>query len=263
MRFFLLISILFISYSLSAQDIGDDLMNNDTIGEVLLRKEIQGGIVLHTQGWGIEFRKGRSNNVFKKRLLELDLVRMRSPKEIKTINPYFNNSKSYSYGKLNSVWIVRAGYSFHKQLNRKPYHGGVEVRYFYGMGGSLAFAKPIYLNIIRFTSSFYEFSISTEKYDPDIHFVDNIYGRASFLKGFDEISFHPGAYARFGFNFDYSPEYEKIRMLEVGAIVDVYPILPVEIMAFNDKEYFFINFYLSYKFGRKYNRQLEKEDLGL
>lgn len=243
-----------------SQEIGDDLLMEEPEQEVLLRKEIEGGILLHTLGWGVQFRRGSSNNIFVKRLMEFDLVTMRSPKEFKTVNPYFNNSKSYAYGKLNSVWILRAGYSIHKQLNRKPFFGGVEVRYFYGIGPSLGFSKPIYLNIVRF-ASLTELQITTEKYDPDVHYIDNIYGRASFLKGFDELNLHPGGYARFGFNFDFSQEYERIRMLEVGAILDVYPVTPVEIMAFNEKDLFFLNFYFSFTWGRKYNRQLEKEDL--
>ncbi len=259
MRILLLLILPLFFFTLPAQELGDDLLAEEEGGEVLLRKEIHGGLHLHTLGYGAHFRRGSSNNVFRKNLMEFELLTMRSPKEIRTVNPYFNNSKSYAYGKMNSVWLARAGYSHHRQLNRKPYEGGVEVRYFYGLGASVAIAKPIYLHIIQFTSSFYEFSISTEKYDPEEHFLDNIHGRASFLLGFDKVSVHPGGYARFGFNFEYSPDYEKIRMLEVGAVLDVFPVTPVEIMAFNDKEYYFLNFYVSYSFGRKYNRALKEE----
>jgi len=263
MKLLLLITGLFLASILHAQEIGDDLLAADTSMDVILRKEIEGGIQLHSQGWGLQFRRGSSITAFKKRLMEFDLVSMRSPKEIKTVHPFFNNSKSYVYGKLNSVYVLRAGLGYHRQLNRKPRSGGIEVRYFYSVGPTLALSKPIYLHIINYMGSWIEYDITTERYDPDQHFVDNIYGRASFFKGFDQIGLHPGAYARFGFNFDYSREHEKIRTLEIGATLDAYPFTPVPIMAFNDKEYYFLTVYLSFNIGHRYNRQLTREDLGI
>lgn len=234
----------------------------DTLGGVILRNEIGGGIQLHNHGFGGSFRRGHQVTAFRKRLWEADLVTMKSPKEVRTVNPYFNNARSYIYGKLNSVMVLRTGLTSHQQLNRKPRDGGVEIRWLYGIGASVALAKPVYLNIIRFTSSTYEYEISTERYDPDQHFVDNIYGRGPFLKGIEKTKLYPGAYGRFGFSFDYSGDHAKVRTLEIGSTLDFYPI-PVPVMALNNKEHYFVNFYLSFHFGRKYNRQLSKEELGL
>jgi hypothetical protein len=255
MRYLLLIAVLGICFFPAASQEADDLLlGSDSIQDVILRKEKGGGLILHTLGWGGQYRQGVAQTAFRKRLLEFDLVSMKSPKEIKTVNPYFSNARSYVFGKMNSVMIARGGYSIHRQLNRKPRDGGIEVRYFAGAGASLAFAKPVYLRIIRFASSIYEYEITTERYDPDDHQVENIYGRESFLKGIEKTTLHPGVYGRFGFNFDYSAEHERIRSLEIGTIVDVYPFFPVEIMAFNPKDHYYINFYLSFNIGQRYNR---------
>ncbi|MCD4731423.1 MAG: hypothetical protein K8R74_12530 [Bacteroidales bacterium] len=224
----------------------------DTSRNILLFKEASGGILLHTQGWGIKYSKGYNKTAFKKRMLVFEFVEMQSQKQIRTINPYFTNSKSYVYGKLNSVYIIRASYGIHRLLNRKPYWGGVELRFFYMGGISLGFAKPVYLYILKPSPIFYEYTISEERYDPEEHFVDNIFGRSSFTKGFNEISVYPGIHAKIESDFDYGVYQTKVKSLEVGAIIDIFP-RPVPIMAFNDPNYFFLTLYLNFNFGKRYN----------
>lgn len=244
----LIFSIFLVSIQLQAQ-IESEV---DTSKNILLFKEASGGILLHTQGWGIKYSKGYNKTAFKKRMLVFELVEMKSQKQIRTINPYFTNSRAYVYGKLNSVFIIRASYGIYRLLNRKPYWGGVELRFFYMGGVSLGFAKPVYLYILKPSPIFYEYTISEERYDPEEHFVDNIFGRASFTKGFDKIGFYPGVHIKVGLDFDYGVYNTKVKSLEVGAILDVFP-RPVPIMAFNDPNYFFLTLYLNFNFGKRYN----------
>ncbi len=224
----------------------------DTSKNILLFKEASGGLLLHTQGWGLKFSKGYNKTAFKKRMLVFELVEMQSQKQIRTINPYFTNSKSYIYGKLNSYFIIRASYGIHRLLNRKPYWGGVELRFFYMGGVSLGFAKPVYLYILKPSPIFYEYTISEERYDPEEHFVDNIFGRASFTKGFNEIGVYPGFHVKVGLDFDYGVYRTKVKSLEAGATLDIFP-RPVPMMAFNDPNYFFLTLYLNFNFGKRYN----------
>lgn len=224
----------------------------DTSKNILLFKEASGGIILHTQGWGLKYSKGYHKTAFKKRTLTFEFVEMQSQKQIRTINPYFTNSKSYVYGKLNSFYIIRASYGIYRLLNRKPYWGGVELRFLYMGGVSLGFAKPVYLYILKPSPIFYEYTVSEERYDPNEHFVDNIFGRASFTKGFSQIGVYPGVQVRVGLEFDYGVYQTKVKSLEVGAILDVFP-RPVPIMAFNDPNYFFLTLYLNFNFGKRFN----------
>jgi len=224
----------------------------DTSKNILLLKEHSFGAIFHSQGWGIKFSKGVNKTAFTKRMLVFELVEMQSPKQIRTINPYFTNSKSYIYGKLNSVFILRGSYGNYKQLNRKPYWGGVELRFLYMAGLSVGFAKPVYLYILNPQVQFYEYTITEEKYNPDEHYTDNIFGRAPFTKGFSELDVYPGLHAKVGVDFDYAVYRTKVKSLEVGAMLDVFP-RPLPIMAFNDPEYFFLTFYLNFNFGKRYN----------
>lgn len=252
----ILFILIFLGVSVSSFSQKNTYKADSSMG-IILRKEISWGIIAHTAGWGVNYRTARRITAFRKSSFEFEAVSMKSPKEIKTINPYFNNSKSYVFGKLNNIYILRAGYGMHKQINRKPLWGGVEVRYFYYGGLSLGLAKPVYLYILNFTSIYYEYTISTEKFDPEEHFLDNIYGRATFTKGFGEMRIYPGIYLKGGFSFDFSSVHEKIRALETGFILDLYPY-PIPIMAFRNEYHYFVSLYLSYSFGKKYNRSLKE-----
>ena len=225
----------------------------DTSKNVILLKERSFGAIFHTQGWGIKYSKGYNKTAFNRRMLVIEMVEMQDPKQIRIINPYFTNAKSYHYGKLNSVFIFRGSYGNHKQLNRKPYWGGVELRLLYMGGVSLGLAKPIYLYILNITApGDFIYTTTLEKYDPDKHSVDDIFGRASFTKGFNEMGFYPGLHAKIGLDFDYASYRNKLKSLEVGAMLDIFP-RAIPIMAFNDPNYFFFTFYLNFNFGKRYN----------
>lgn len=223
----------------------------DSSKNILLLKERSFGVIFHTQGWGLKYNSGINKTAFTKRMLTFEFAEMKSPKQIRIINPYYTNAKSYIYGKLNAVFLLRGSYGNYKQLNRKPYWGGVELRLLYMGGVSLGFAKPIYLYIIDQSSPdiirYYE-----AKFDPVNQGVEEIYGRAPFTSGFNEITVHPGFHFKAGLDFDYASYRTKVKSLEIGAIVDVFPN-PIPIMAFDDPEYFFVTLYLSFSFGKRFN----------
>lgn len=240
---------LFLHNTAKSQEIDQDLL----IDSVLYKKTMSGGINLHTRGYGLVFQKGVNQTVFRNAFWQLSFVEMRSPKQIRSINPYFTNAKSYIYGKLNSVYLLRGGVGHSRLLNRKPYFGGVELRYTYAGGISLGIAKPVYLYIIDFTNSTYEYVIKTERFDPDEHFYDNIYGRAPFTKGFNHIKFYPGIYLTAGLNFEFGAYKSRINSLVAGAMIEFYP-KGIPIMAFNDAKNFFATLFISYSFGKRYNK---------
>jgi len=229
---------------------GQDEPVRDTSKNILLTKEIGGGIILHNRGFGIKFFYAKSRTFEKKVLFETELVEMKSFKQIRSINPYLSNSKSYIYGKLNTVFNLRAGLGAGKTLNRKPYWGGVELGYFYRGGATLAIAKPIYLYIYYPYAD--DFEIKEEKFNPEKHTIDDIYGRAPFTKGLDEIKLYPGIYAKAGLNFEFGVYRAKVKELEVGAAIEVFPN-PVPIMAQNDPNYYFLTFFANFCFGKRYN----------
>jgi hypothetical protein len=226
---------------------------DDTIPEnVLLEKQWSVGGLIHTNGWGMKFRKGHNVAALRQFMWELEFSTYKSSKEVRTINPYFSDSRSYFYGKLNYVWFFRGGVGLQKILNRKPYWGGVQLSWLTYGGISLCVTKPVYLYIIHFNSLYTDYEVREEKYNPDYHFIDNIYGRGSFLAGITQVGLHPGVYVKTGLDFEFGTKNRQINALEVGAAFDYSPI-PVAIMAYNPKQNFFLTLYLSVMFGKRYN----------
>jgi hypothetical protein len=222
---------------------------NDT--KVLLRKEQSGFLMIHTSGFGFGYRNGRHLTGYKKRVFEVELTGMKNPKEIR-VSSGFQDAKSYIYGKENSFFLLRSGIGIQKIINSKPYWGGVELRYFYYGGISLGLLKPVYLYILHETNSPSVYNLSMEKYDPNIHSADNIYGRAPFFQGFNKIKPLPGLYFKTGLNFEYGAYTESLKAIEAGIAVDAY-LKDVPILAFNDNKKIFVSLYLSFHFGNRGN----------
>ncbi|MBW6460872.1 MAG: hypothetical protein K0B08_09880 [Bacteroidales bacterium] len=229
----------------------DDIMIYDSIAErILLKKEYTLGATIHVLGMGANFRRGSNKTFFTTRFFEIEVVSQKHPKQIRVINPYYLNAKSYVYGKLNHVYILRGGYGYKKLLNRKPYWGGIELRAVYMGGLSVAFAKPVYLYFFDETYSY----LKEEKYDPDnyYHSAEYIFGRAPYLQGIGELKVYPGIFTKAGLNFEFGKLNTKINALEAGGVFEFFPVA-IPIMAYNPAKRFVLTFYLNYSFGKRYN----------
>ncbi len=265
MRFSLIIFVLLLTIAFPATLLAQDGMEADTVDMgFLLRKEKSGNVMLHTLGYGFGYRFGVNKTYYKNRMFEFDLLEMKAPEQTRRYNERYANPRSYVYGKLNSLFILRAGIGRQVLINRKPYWGGVEVRGFYYGGLDIGIAKPTYLYIAYYKVIDNQFILernSLERYDPITHFpyigvntncLCEIYGRGPILSGFNKIKLYPGLYAKGGFNFEFSAQNDRIKAIDVGVTVDVFP-KPVPIMAFDDPNYFFLTGYLGFHFGKRYN----------
>lgn len=247
--------ILFSLFSLSVfgQDLKDDQtrLDNGEDLKVLYRNESSFGLFAHSGGGiGIAYRRGYHVHGTRKRMLELEAQNFKHPKEIKSVNSYYDNSKGFIYGKLNSFLLIRPGIGFQNILFEKQEKKNVEIRFSYFVGATLAFAKPVYLEIIVENPPDAP-SISQEKYDPDKHFPSDIYGKAPFFRGVEETRLIPGGYGKIALSFEYGKRYNVIKAIETGATLDVYPThLPM--MAFAPKQQVFATLYLKMVWGKKW-----------
>ncbi len=229
------------------QDASEDDLN------ILYRYENGFYGLLLSDGWGGGYRQGKHVTGFRKMMYEIELQLNRShAKEIKLQNSFFSNSKRFVFGKMNYLSVLRGGLGVQQVLNDKPYWGGVQVKYYYGGGVSLGFTRPYYLYIINYTDTPYEFYLTDERYDPDEHFISDIYGRGPFAKGFGKLSAQYGGYAKFAFNFEFGEYDESIRALEAGILLDAYA-QPISLMAYEKNDHFFLSLYVSVHFGKRYN----------
>jgi len=219
--------------------------------KILYRKERSGFLMVHSGGFGLGYRSGKHKTYFRKFMWEVEGLNLKHPKEYK-VSSYYQNSKNFSYGKLNNFFAVRGGVGQQHILNGKPYWGGVELRLFYFGGLSLGIAKPIYLYIVKFDETTGQSYLELERFDPDLHYVTDIFGKGPFFKGFNKMGFYPGIYAKIGLSFEYGAEDTFLKSLECGVFADCF-YRNVPIMAYQKNQFLFTNVYLSLHFGKRMN----------
>lgn len=209
-------------------------------------------IGIHSQGFGAGFKLGRIKNINVTSNWEAEVVSLHSLKEIKTMNLSQYNSRPFVYGKLNSVYVLRFGYGQERRIFGKPYWGGVETRWTYEVGASLALLKPYYYYVVTYAPSssggFYE-TIEEEKFEQGI----DILGRASFVKGLEETRPSPGVHASAGLSFEIGKSRTRVQAFNVDVKAEFFP-LGVSIMDSERGRMFYLTFMLSYNWGSRFNK---------
>jgi hypothetical protein len=250
-RAFLLMAVALCSVQLFGQEQKATIFDESTI---IYKQMLYGGGTLHSLGYGVHFTYGRNKTAFKSRIYTFDIVTMKHPKEVRSYYPLSDESRSYVYGKLNYMLVIRPTIGVRNVKFDKIRPSGVAVGYTWRLGPSLAFTRPVYLEIIRSDVNSQFQTIVVEKYDPLVHDANVIYGRAGILRGVNETRIHPGVHGVLALNFEYDPRRDGIKGLEVGAAVDFYPMGDVEIMAFAENLQTYLTFYVTFQLGARFNK---------
>ncbi|PCJ81021.1 MAG: hypothetical protein COA49_06875 [Bacteroidetes bacterium] len=210
-------------------------------------------ISVHTQGAGVGGRYGYFKTAKKSKSIAVDLRYFKHEKEEKTVNPVYNDGLPYIFGKVNSFLAFNIVVETRKQLTPKLRKGAVQVSTVKKYGVSLGIEKPVYLEI-GYPEIPYEY-LATERYNPEEHFYNDIYGRSPWVNGLDEIKLIPGGSISYGLLFEYSDKRSKTKSVELGMTLDVF-MRPIEIMAveFVDSKMVFLNLYLRLEVGAKWTQ---------
>jgi hypothetical protein len=220
----------------------------DDTPRILYRNERSGAVYLNSNGIGAGFRYGQRINARMQHIYEIDLLGVKHPKEVKISNSY-SNTRNFVFGKQNNFFALRAMYGRQNELYRKNDRGGISVRYFYSAGPVIGIVKPIYYEIYKLNQLGNGFYTELEKFNPGIHDLSYIRGRAPFINGISELSIIPGASLKTGLSFEYSSEDIILHSIDGGFSLDLYP-KQVPIMANSLNDFFFFNLFVSYRFGR-------------
>lgn len=244
----LLFTILFLSFMSST------FAQQGIFGEnaVVYKRQREGGLIAYTNGWGADFAFGKHVDGFNRRMIHLEFSTLKHPKEIRSFNPFYEDARSYIYGKLNSVFTLKGTWGYKKVLFDRLREAGVQISRRWAVGPTLAFEKPVYLQIGK-PDFPYDF-LEEERYDPEIHSIDDIYGRASYFSGINELKVVPGIHAKYVMHFEWSQNgvnNANTQAIEFGLSGSAY-LRPVEIMATQRNSQFYLNLILALKFGRKY-----------
>lgn len=216
---------------------------------VLYRNEASFGIFAHSRGFGVNYMRAKHITGTRKKIFEVEALNMYHPKEIKITNGA-DHSKKFKYGKLNNIFLIRAGVGYQTTIFKKADRKSVEIRSAYFLGGNITFAKPYYVMVYRqgIDGKNYQESV---KYDPDRLTVDSIAGKGPITDGLGGLKIYPAFYAKANLSFEYAPFSNKVKAIETGVILDYYPnALPI--MARNPKENFIVTLYVGFVFGKKW-----------
>lgn len=226
---------------------------------VLYKQERTFDIQLHTNGFALGYNSGKIKKYYLTRFYHLDIGLVKHPKEYRQ-SPnrqgggfLLKSSSAFAYGKQNSLLALRAGLGEKRYFSEKARRKGVAVGLSYQGGLVLGLLKPYYLNLNQ-TGPNGEGQVVAEKYSPENRdqFLDinNIYGAASFFKGFDEIKITPGIQGKVAAHFGLGAYEQFVRAVEVGIMFDLF-FQRVPIMIIEDNQPLFLNVFLTIQLGRR------------
>ena len=231
---------------------------------IVYRRETAFDFTLHTNGFLLGFNKGSILAYDKTKFYHFSIGYLKDPRERRqNKNLAFNNNASgtFAFGKINSLYLLRAGIGRKNYLSEKAKRKGIAIGYSYEMGPTVGLLKPNYLELIYttevdgvFTSEVREEKYSAENASTFLNY-DKIFGGSSFTKGWDELSFTPGIHAKGALLFSLGAYDKYVKMVEVGVMADVFVkkiTILAETEAISNKPYF-INLYLTLQLGSRSN----------
>jgi hypothetical protein len=243
---------------LLGQTVGDDTP------DIIFDRQQLGGANINLNGFGIFYNYLKYKDAKHLRLFNIDINFVKHEKERRTPSLYQDPQvKSYIYGKQNNFYTIRLGLGQKIVQTEKLRKGGVQLGYTWQGGATLGFTKPVYLQIVYInqTPLSEEYFIEIEKFDADRHFAENIYGRASGLRGLGEMKFHPGIYWKSAVYFEFSNYKDGLKGIETGISADAFlsriPIMSPKVLEqkmTNPKNHqVFVALYINFFLGSKEN----------
>lgn len=227
------------------------MITQEEEGAIIFQKQTVFGVKLNTDGYGMFLEMGRMKTSRQSNLYSLEIGERKHTKEekISTITgSYLSNP--YVYGKINNFYYAKLGFARQRLIGNKGNKNGVAISAIYGGGVSAGLLKPYYIKVSSSSSN----TVLDVKYNSnDSVFLDNpnyVLGSSGFTKGFGEMKFTPGLYAKTALRFDYGRYNELVSAIEVGLNFEFYAKKMPFILLQKQKQLFF-NAYAAIEFGKR------------
>lgn len=226
-------------------------------GAIVYNKEWVLGGRLYSDGWGAYYQRAKMKTNYKSNWFLAEVGIRKANNEFKLGNEDialgFALSRPYIYGKQNVFLQTKIGVGQQFLIGSKGTKNGVAVSALYGGGLSLGLLKPYYVEKYdQQANDVVTIRWQNNNSRTDTLFMDsNIMGAsAGFFKGFNELKFRPGVFAKAGLRFDYGRYNEMINAIECGVNLELYA-QKMPIMVDNTAKRFFANLYVGIEFGRR------------
>lgn len=232
---------------------------------VIYRKELAFDMRLHTNGFAFAVNMGNIRTYDKTNYLHFEVGYMKDRREKSQSKALsigsFGQSNSFSFGKINHMFVLRGGWGHRRYLSEKAKRKGLAIGYTYQAGPAIAILKPYYLELQykQDVDGKIVTDIRNERYTAEnanrfLNYED-IYGGGGFFKGFSELSFTPGIQGKGAVFFSLGAFDEYVKTIEAGIMAEIY-VKKIAIMAetpnVSNKPYF-INLYINLQLGKRSN----------
>jgi len=192
-------------------------------GAIIYHKEWVLGGKLYNDGLAAHFQKAKMKSNYKSHwyLVEVGVRKANNEYKIgsENISIGFALTRPYIYAKQNVFMQTKIGFGQQYLIGGKGNKNGVAVMAIYGGGLSLGLLKPYYIEKFDVANNeLIKINWMGGANRTDTLFLDqSVQGTsAGFFKGFNELKFRPGVFAKTGLRFDYGRYNEMVSAIECG-----------------------------------------------
>lgn len=239
---------------LNRQNAKRERMNNmlrmEEEGDLIFNKHNVFGIRLATNGYGINFEKGKFISPTKTRIYQFELNEVHDPKEhhVSASTDQINFSSVNPY-KINNLYEFKMAMGEERLIGGKGNKNGVAVSVLYTGGVTIGFLKPYYLDVTNAITS----ATTQETFaqlNQDTAEGQQIQGAAGFFSGWDALKIQPALNAKLAMRFDYGRLNQTISAIECG-LTEEYYFSKVPLVYMVKEHNFFFNAYVQIMFGSR------------
>ncbi len=226
-----------------------DLIRQDEEGVLVYSKQTVFGFQFRTNGYGLFFEKGKMKSQRNASIYSVEFNEIKHPKEDKLPNGTggFTFGNPYIYGKINNFYSLQFGFGQHRILGQKGNKNGISVSVIYKGGLSLGLLRPYYIEVEDNNEAR---SIKFTPQDSVLFLTGFIIGGGGIGKGWGEMKFKPGVFAKSALRFDFGRFNETVSAIEVGLSAEFYSS-KIPLMVFQKQKQFYYQGHIAVLFGRR------------
>jgi hypothetical protein len=224
------------------------LIKQEEEGVLIYNKQSVFGVELRTNGYGVFYELGKARTRRKTTIYSAELTEIKDPKEQKSATDIFSFGNPFIFGKINNFYQLKIGFGQQYLFGQKGNKNGVAVTGSYQGGISLGMLRPYYIEVNDGNGNReikYSPQDSSEFLNPQY-----IQGGAGLGKGWSELKFKPGLYAKTALRFDLAHYNEVVTAIEIGMSVEAYTE-KIPILALDKQKQVFFQGHIAVAFGRR------------
>lgn len=232
----------------------NEMIRNEEEGVPAYAQQSVFSIKTHHDGYGFFYEKGKTLSAYKTRIYQVEFSEKQHPKEQKQSSTSFTNygftlfGRPFIYGKQNIFYQAKAGVGQQIMVAGKGNKNGIAVFATFVGGASFGIVRPYHM---EFNTGNGSSKIKFSEGDRNLFLNSQlIIGGTGFQKGWNQLTFNPGAYAKAGLRFDWARFNQQVSAIEFGFGFDYFTKRVVQMVDVEGKS-FFPTGYIGLVFGNR------------